>query len=244
MLSKNREKEIRSLQQKKFRNRFGVFAVEGAKNLLELCTSELEVEEIFCTESFLTVNEDKLTKKCSQVFDVKESQLAKIGSFSTNNAGLAVVKIPESKNIRAEKDFVLVLDEVKDPGNLGTIIRTADWYGIRKIVCSENCVDVYNPKVINSTMGSFVRVNVLYTDLGEYFKVVDTPVFGAFLDGKNIYNINFPEEGYILMGNESKGISFELEKYVSSRVTIPRRGGAESLNVGIATAIFCDNVFR
>ena len=244
MLTKAREKQIRSLQQKKFRSELGLFLVEGAKGVLEACASDLDIEEIFCTESFFTLNEDKLTKKCSKIVFVKESLLSKLGTFSSNNAAIAVIYIPKNEELVADNDFVILLDEIKDPGNLGTIIRTADWYGITKIICSNDSVDVFNPKVINATMGSFGRVKLFYTDFDEYLSKTQLPVFGAYLGGESIYSINYPSEGYLLMGNESKGINSNLEKYVSNKITIPRKGTAESLNVAIATSIICDNIMR
>jgi TrmH family RNA methyltransferase len=137
-----------------------------------------------------------------------------------------------------------VLDDIRDPGNLGTIMRVADWYGINKIVASEETADVYNSKVIQSSMGSFTRVNIFYTDLGRYLSESTTPVFGAFLDGENVHEINFGKGGLIIIGNEAKGISEAVEKFVTKRITIPRFGQAESLNAAIATAVICDNVRR
>jgi TrmH family RNA methyltransferase len=137
-----------------------------------------------------------------------------------------------------------VLDDIRDPGNLGTILRIADWYGIRKLICSSSTADVYNPKVISASKGSFTRVEWYYCELNAYLKERSVPVYGAFLDGANVHTHGFEKSGYIVLGNEANGISFEVEQLVSQRITIPRFGGAESLNVGIATAIICDNLRR
>jgi TrmH family RNA methyltransferase len=139
-------------------------------------------------------------------------------------------------------EFVIVLDDIRDPGNLGTIIRTADWYGIHSIVASEETTDFYNPKVIASTMGSFCRVNVFYTDLSSYLSAQKGPVYGTFLNGKDVHALGEKPGGFIVIGNESNGISPAVEKLVTHRITIPRRGGAESLNAAIATAIVLDNL--
>ncbi|MFM7487408.1 MAG: RNA methyltransferase, partial [Cytophagales bacterium] len=141
-------------------------------------------------------------------------------------------------------EFALVLDDIRDPGNLGTIIRTADWYGIKKIIASEETADFYNPKVIHATMGSFCRVQIFYTSLLQYLSDASQPVYGAFLDGDNVHDIDFSKSGLLVIGNEAQGISKVVENKVTQRITIPKRGGAESLNASVATAILLDNVFR
>jgi TrmH family RNA methyltransferase len=141
-------------------------------------------------------------------------------------------------------EFALVLDDIRDPGNLGTIIRTADWFGIHKIIASEETADFYNPKVIHATMGSFCRVLVYYTALPHYLNDTQLPVYGAFLDGVDVHQLKFPNAGLVVIGNEAQGISKEVERSVSHRITIPKKGGAESLNASIATAIILDTIFR
>ncbi|HYG37322.1 MAG TPA: RNA methyltransferase [Cytophagales bacterium] len=247
MISKSWLKLIKSLQIKKFRTKEGLFLVEGAKSVLELLNSDFKIKAIFCTASFHEEHSIQLTN-CKNIIEiVKEEALEGVGTFSTNNAAIAVVNVKPAEFLSLEKnEFGLMLDEVKDPGNLGTIIRIADWYGIKKIICSRDCVDFYNPKVISSTMGSFTRINIFYTDLIEYLSTLRNPpmLIGAFMNGKNIHNYEFPDSGFIVMGNESSGISKEIEHYINEKITIPNFGTAESLNVAIATAIVLDNMKR
>jgi TrmH family RNA methyltransferase len=140
--------------------------------------------------------------------------------------------------------ITLVLDDVRDPGNLGTIIRSADWYGFNRIIASPETADFYNPKVISSTMGSFTRTEIYYADLAEILANAPGKVYGAFLDGKNVHEESFGNGGLIVIGNESRGISFQYQKFITDRITIPRYGEAESLNAAVATAVICDNVRR
>jgi RNA methyltransferase, TrmH family len=168
-----------------------------------------------------------------------------LGEFQSNNTVVAVAEMKPNQSFQLPPHtFGLVLDDIRDPGNLGTIIRTADWYGINHIIASEETADFYNPKVISATMGSFTRMNIFYTSLPEYLSETKTKVFGAFLDGKNVHEITFDSGGFIVIGNESRGISPDVEKLVSERITIPRFGKAESLNAAIATAVICDNIRR
>lgn len=172
-----------------------------------------------------------------------EAELAQIGSFQTNDGAVAIARMKENTEVVLKSgEFALVLDDIRDPGNLGTIIRTADWYGITKIVASEETTDFYNPKVIAASMGSFCRVNVFYTNLSDYLKQQKASVYGTFLEGADVHTTQFANSGFVVMGNESNGISAAVEKYVTHRITIPRKGGAESLNAAIATAIVLDNV--
>jgi rRNA methylases len=160
---------------------------------------------------------------------------------------VATVKIPQWPALihdTLNKKFSIVLDRIQDPGNMGTIIRTADWYGIENIICSEDCVEVYNPKVVQATMGSLSRINVHYVDLASVLTDTKLPVYGALLDGENIYNTNFGTEGLIVMGNEGNGLTEKIKQLVTRAITIPRGGKAESLNVAIATAIFCSEINR
>jgi len=239
VISKAQIKFIKSLQIKKFRNEHKQFIVQGKKNILELLKSNHKLEQLYVTESFF--HESRLSNNNFEL--VSQKELEQISSFQSNNAGLAIVKIPENEYLTVNNDWILVLDQVKDPGNLGTIIRIADWYGINKIVCSEDCVDVYNPKVISASMGSFCRVKVFYTELESYLNKQSEVIFGALLEGSSVYQANKFKKGYLLMGNESQGISSNLKKFISHKVCIPRIGEAESLNVAVATGIICDNLF-
>jgi RNA methyltransferase, TrmH family len=245
MLSKNQIKYIKSLQQKKFRIENQAFVVEGAKSVLEVLHSDFELEFLYATEDFYKESQAILDKQPIKAEIVKDTDLEQAGSFSTNNAALAIVKTKANHEILVgNHEYALVLDDIRDPGNLGTIIRIADWYGIEKIICSKDTVDFYNPKVISATMGSFTRVKIFYTDLVNFLQKNTLPIYGALLDGENIHQTHFEKAGLIVIGNEANGISEAVEKLVSKRITIPRFGQAESLNAGIATAIICDNVLR
>jgi TrmH family RNA methyltransferase len=170
------------------------------------------------------------------------AELQKISGLKNPADAIATVNIPQwagLNDVNLKNKFSLVLDGVQDPGNMGTIIRTADWFGIANIICSEDSVDAYNPKVVQATMGSLARVNIIYTNLTDFISQINLPVYGALLNGENIYTNNFGLEGLIVMGNEGNGIRPGIQQLVTKAVTIPRIGNAESLNVAIATAIFC-----
>ncbi|WP_420386123.1 RNA methyltransferase [Roseivirga sp.] len=244
MLSKRQSKYFKSLQLKKYRQTEGKFLVEGAKGVEEVLQSDFEVEALIGTSAYLSSLAENLKSKAKETIEAKETDLLQVGTFKSNNTGIAVVKIPgQDRNVVEEKGLILALDAVNDPGNLGTIIRIADWYGIKTLVCSMDTADVYNPKVINSTMGSFTRVNVMYADLKDYLSKSDKKVYGALLEGESIYKTDLTD-GIVLMGSESHGISEELRPFVTDPVKIPGRGGAESLNVAVATAVVLDNFFR
>lgn len=244
MLSKNDSKYIKSLQLKKFRIKEKAFAVEGEKNVLELIHSKFHIRRIYASNNFIQTFSAQINQRGTQIEIAKESEISNSSFLKTNTIAIAIAEIPEPKPSKIGDNHILAFDNIQDPGNLGTIIRTADWYGFKNIVCSLNSVDCYNPKVIAATMGSFSRVNVHYLDLEEFIKEQDIPVYGAVLSGKNIHTISFKEKGMLLFGNESKGISEDIAKLISDEVLIPGYGGAESLNVSIATAIFCDNLRR
>ncbi|GHE69023.1 TrmH family RNA methyltransferase [Roseivirga thermotolerans] len=244
MLSKRQSKYFKSLQLKKYRQAEGKFLVEGAKGVEEVLKSDWEVEALLATSEYLKTLDKGLFRKKFDLFEVKENDLLQVGTFKSNSTGLAVVKMPEqSLNANWEEEMVLALDQVNDPGNLGTIVRIADWYGIKQIVCSRDTTDVFSPKVINATMGSFTRVKVHYTDLRSFLSECERHVYGALLDGQSIYQTKL-QHGVILMGSESHGISEELRPLVTHSIKIPGRGGAESLNVAVATAVVLDNFAR
>ncbi|MEF1289809.1 RNA methyltransferase [Vibrio sp. M260118] len=241
MISKNQLKQLRALGQKKQRKAQGLFLVQGEKNVLELANSSLTVKHVFATAEFLT-------QYCSELgnFECIEASLDDLTKASTlvsNNAAIAVVEIPSAEMPKAQ-GLMIALDGVSDPGNLGTIIRVADWYGIKHIVASSDCADPYNPKTISATMGSFGRVTVTQLDLPSYLEKSNLPVYGAFLDGESVHNTQFSPEGILLMGSESHGIREQAAKFVTDKITIPAFGGAESLNVAMATGIILDNLRR
>jgi len=233
MLSKNQIKLITSLQLKKQRNTHRLFFAEGIKVIQELLESKFELEHLFTTQNdFQEVTNDKKVI-------VDEGDLKKISALATPNSCLAVFKIPNEKKIQ-DSGLILALDAVRDPGNLGTILRLCDWFGINQLICSKDAVDIYNPKVVQATMGSIARVNVNYMDLESFINQTKMPVFGTFMEGDNIYKTVLPQEGIIVMGNEANGISPEIEKLIINRLSIPRFGAlqkTESLNVATATAV-------
>ena len=245
MLSKNTVKFIKSLHQKKYRLESGKFFVEGEKSVVEVLQSSFTVDLLLVTQEFATKHATLLSGKAFEVLFVTPNQLEQLGQYQSNDAALAVVQMKSNQAFLPEKgELILALDEVRDPGNLGTIIRIADWYGIKKLIFSSHTAEFYNPKVIQSSMGSFTRVQFYYADLAQAFQEWKLPVYGAFLEGESIHELTNPTPGVLLLGNESQGISKEVEKWVSSKITIPSFGKAESLNVAIATAIFCDNFKR
>jgi TrmH family RNA methyltransferase len=247
MLSKAVIKYIKSLQIKKYRTLHQAFVVEGAKSVRELLESGFGIERLFVTEEFYQSNAVLFNKELS-VELVTENQLIQAGTFSSNNAGLAIARMKNLPPLQVQPtELVLALDDVRDPGNLGTIIRIADWYGIKTILCSETCADFYNPKTISATMGSFGRINAYYLDLPEFLEKLPSqefPVYGAAMHGANIHSMNLSPKGILIMGNEANGIKPEVMRYVTNLIKIPGFGGAESLNVAIATAIITDNFFR
>lgn len=233
MISKNQIKLITGLHQKKQRFANQLFFAEGIKVIQELLLSNFELEYLFTTQN------DFETVEFSKRISITEQELKKISALSTPNTCLAVFKIP-AENTIIDSDLILALDDIRDPGNLGTILRLCDWFGIQQIICSKETVDIYNPKVVQATMGSIARVNVNYVDLKSFITNTKLPVFGTFMNGENIYQSVLPQNGIIIMGNEANGISAEIEKTVTSRLTIPRFGKlqkTESLNVATATAI-------
>lgn len=242
MISNRESKFIKSLQLKKFRQLENQFVVEGAKNVLELLQSSFEVVKVYTTADFLEKNQNTLGTRSHLIQEAKEADLKKAGSFTSNNAALALVKIPKPIDIDASQS-ILAFDRIKDPGNLGTVIRIADWYGFKQIVCSPESVDCYNPKVISATMGSFARVQVHYADLGQLLQNADH-VYGTTLQGDNIHELKFQEPAVVVFGNESEGLADDLKQYLTQEVFIPGYGGAESLNVAVSTAVFCDNFRR
>jgi len=245
MLTKAKIKYIKSLQLKKYRQQEQCFLVEGEKNVIEFLTSDYQVDIVAGVVEMLQKHSAKLITSKSKIYEVNEKLLSDIGSFKNNNSLIAVVQIPKAEQkIEYNTKLNLVLDDIQDPGNMGTIIRIADWYGIENIFASITTTDIFNPKVVNATMGSLTRVKVRYTNLEKLLSEYKGEVYGAYLAGNSIHEVNFAEAAMLVIGNESKGISDSVEKYISKKITIPRYGGAESLNAAMATAIICDNISR
>jgi TrmH family RNA methyltransferase len=198
---------------------------------------------VFATSKYIKANGSKLEK--INTVEATDLELKKAGTLLSNNSVIAIVHTYEMDlPIIASNETILVLDQIKDPGNLGTIIRVADWYGIKNIICSHECADFYNPKVIAATMGSFTRVKLSVTSLPEYLSLQNVPIYGAFLGGENIHKAKLIKNSFIVMGSESHGISEDVSKYISNKITIPNFGNAESLNVAMATGIILDNFIR
>lgn len=243
MISRQLAKFVKSLKLKKYRKKASAFVVEGAKNVVELLSSDYEVMHLFITEKFQLEYQNMLPTG-DQYNLCTEKELESIGTFQSNEYAVAVAKMKDETFEAMEGDLVIALDDVQDPGNLGTILRIADWYGVGQILASYETADLYNPKVINASMGSFTRVSIHYTDLEEKLLGSSRTVYGAFLEGKNVHEIETEFPAIVLLGNEASGISDRLRKTVDRKITIPRIGGAESLNVAVSTAVICDNLIR
>jgi TrmH family RNA methyltransferase len=238
MLSHNQIKLIRSLKQKKWRQSHRLFVVEGLKGLVEFKNSNYVIKEIYTVDA-------KIAEQFNAIL-ISEKQLAQISFLKTPNTVLALVEIPIDIAID-EQGLILALDHISDPGNLGTIIRLCDWFGVSHLICSENTVDCYNEKVVQASMGSLSRVQVHYLNLAEFIKQYEGQVFGTFMSGEVIYKQSLPENGLIVMGNEGQGISEEIELLTHAKVSIPQFGSGkpvESLNVATATAIILSEFRR
>ena len=238
MITKNQIKFIKSLSLKKNRQKEQLFIAEGEKIVAELLNSNFEFHEILATNEWILKNTD------IRAIKVYNSELDRISNLKSANNVLAIVKIKQ-ENLSVTDGLTLVLDDINDPGNLGTIIRMCDWFGVKQLVCSKSTVDCFNPKVVQSAMGSLFRVPIIYTDLEEYVTKVDTPIYGAFMDGENVRNVKVPESVHLIMGNEANGISEEIDNLITDKVAIKNIGSsAESLNVAVATSIllheFCN----
>jgi len=243
MFTKGQAGKIKSLHEKRNREKTGLFLVEGEKSVLETINSDFEIQTILATRDFFNKYEEQIKTKKINYEIVEPAEIEKVGTLESNDSALAIVKQKENGliDMNNKDGIILALDNIRDPGNFGTIIRIANWYGIKTIIASKGTVDFYNPKVISATKGSFTMVKVFYIDLKAYLEKANTPVLGTFMTGENIHELSFPKAGILVMGNESNGISPEIEKIISQKITIPAFGGAESLNVAIATAIIIDN---
>ena len=251
MLSKNKIKFIKSLTQKKYREKFQLFTVEGIKILLELLDSDYIIDELFsCIEL-----PDKLTNniKILNYTSISESEIKTISNLKTPQGIICIVKKAKENHTDINtSELNLVLDNIQDPGNMGTIIRLANWFGINNVICSNNCVDIYNPKVIQASMGGFCKIHFRYTVLEDFLKpytdINDINIYGAFLDGDNIYTSKLQSSGFLIVGNEGNGINKDLEKAVSKKIHIPHfqqnANPVESLNVAMATSIILSEIKR
>ncbi len=240
MLSKAQNKYIRSLTQQKFRNEYNVFIAEGEKIALEWLASGSAVQTIVATGSWAEAHSDIIGRHPeAEVVVVKKSELAAVSTLHTPNHVLLVVRAAEQEAIPHVNKWYIALDELQDPGNMGTIIRIADWFGIPNIICSPGCVDVYNPKVVQSAMGGHLRVGIYEANLIDFLSANPLPKIAATLGGSNVYEQERLDAGVLIIGNESKGISAKVAAMATRQVTIPRKGGAESLNAGVSAGILC-----
>lgn len=238
-LNKSQFKLITSLRQKKYRTKYHLFIAEGTKVVDELLNSSFEIDQLCCVDDSLYKN----VKNCTVV---SEAVLKKISTLKTPNNVLGIFKIPEISMLKQE-GLILVLDGINDPGNLGTIIRLCDWFGIDQLVCSLNTVDCYNAKVVQATMGSLTRVSIIYTNIENFLKNTSLPVYATLMNGENVYKSDLPKNGILVMGNEANGISEPLLKLTNEAISIPRFGNlqlTESLNVATATAILLSEFKR
>lgn len=238
MVSKNELKLITSLHQKKYRNKHQLFIAEGAKGVIELIASKIPLYKIFQTQTIEGLPEDKTV-------EISTAEMKKISCLKTPSDILAVFHMPEVKDNQSS-GLILALDNVRDPGNLGTIIRLCDWFGVSKLLCSENTVDCYNPKVVQATMGSLARVQINYLDLERFLSDTNKPVYGAIMEGENVYKTKLAKDAILVMGNESNGINSSILQKVTNNISIPRFGSqqTESLNVATATAILLSEFNR
>lgn len=239
MVGKKWLKLIKSLQQKKYRNEHQLFFVEGKKVVQELLNAGMEPVRIFVYPDFLDGFQNL------PVEEITPKALKSISALKNPNGVLGVFTMPRPL-ATDEKGWMVALDDVRDPGNLGTIVRLCDWYGIRHLICSPYTVDVYNPKVLQATMGSIARVNVVYTGLEKFLSQSHLPIYGAYMDGKVVYEEKLPPAGILVMGNEANGIAVHLEEFIKNRIAIPQYGEAtaESLNVAMATGILLNEIRR
>ena len=239
-ISKNQLKLITSLSQKKYRQKHNLFIAEGVKVLNELLNSPFEIETLFCTDDFeVAISEKKIVR-------ISETELKKVSTLKSPNKALGLFKIPKEKALQ-NSGFTIALDAINDPGNLGTIIRLCDWFGITQLVCSKDTVDCYNQKVVQASMGSLTRVSIHYTDLENYITKSNLDTFIADMDGENVYKTKLPKEGILIMGNEANGVSEEIKSLLQYKISIPRFGETqetESLNVATATAILLSEFKR
>jgi RNA methyltransferase, TrmH family len=253
MLSKNKARFIVSLQKKKIREEYRLYIIEGDKIVKEFISAGMPVKSLIAKPEFINSFTKEALKTVSETEPVSYEELKQISGLKSPHNALAVVSMPDNEFtlVKLLKEQCVVLDCIQDPGNLGTIIRAAVWFGIKNLVCSEDCVDVYNPKVIQASMGAIIHVRVLYTDIKEFLSAAskkELPIYGTLLDGESIYNQPLSDKGIILLGNESKGISDDLVPFITHRLFIPRFTsetlGIDSLNVGMAASVIFSEFAR
>ncbi|MEZ4875598.1 MAG: RNA methyltransferase [Flavobacteriaceae bacterium] len=238
MISKSEIKLITGLQQKKYRAKHGLFIAEGKKIIADLIKAGVVLHTLFATEDVSELHPNYRS--------LSETELKRMSALKNSNGVLALFEIPKQLPVKSN-GLQLVLDSVRDPGNLGTIIRLCDWFGVEQLICSPDTVDCYNPKVIQATMGSIARVHVVYTDIAEFLTRTNLPIYAAVMEGETIYEIPLPNDAVLVMGNEGNGISEAILALISNKVSIPnfsKNTAAESLNVAMATGILLSEFRR
>jgi TrmH family RNA methyltransferase len=234
MLTKNEIKQLKQLQLKKFRRQDGLYLVEGVKMVEELLQSRHKIHAVYCTAEFADLFTDAVV--------IKSDLMKQISAMTTPPGVIAVAEIPKPKLLDISKGWTLALNDINDPGNLGTILRTADWFGISQVICSENCVDAFSPKVVQASMGAIFRTSVYYLNMQSILNECtnrQVKIYAADMQGEPLGSITFPENGILLMGSESHGIGADIKHLVNHRVNIPGKGKTESLNVSVAAGIIC-----
>ena len=252
MLSKNKISFIKSLHQKKIRDEAGIFIVEGNKMCIELLSSGFEIILLIATTEWLSEHAAIPNARIHEIIEANRHEIERISLLQSIPDVFALVKIPVKQSIEIDyqTELIIALDCIQDPGNMGTILRTADWFGIKNIICSLDSVDVHNPKVVQASMGAVFRANVFYRDLSKFLSEIpkECPVYGTFLEGVNVYHQELSDAGILLLGNEGKGISDSLAPYIQNKIFIPsypvHQRNSESLNVSAAAAIFCSEFRR
>ncbi|MDR1347384.1 MAG: RNA methyltransferase [Prevotellaceae bacterium] len=247
MLGKAKIKQIKSLEYKKFRDELGLFVAEGEKLVSEILQSNLQIDSLFCLPDAILPNNNNI-----QATIISEGEMKHISFLKTPSSAFVVAKIPNRKinTNQISRSLNIILDGIQDPGNLGTIIRLCDWFGIQNVICSLKTADCFSPKAVQATMGAICRINVVYVEPDDFLNSVgkNISIYGTFLDGENIYDAKLSSKGLIIMGNEGKGISPEIEKHVNQKLCIPcfsdSATKSESLNVSVATAIVCSEFKR
>ena len=251
MLSKHLTNVIQNLEKKKFREKYNLFKVEGEKLVQELLLSDMTIDTLLARPSWVERNRTNIRQY--NTIEVDEIEMGRISNFKSLPEVIALAQIPVKEHSPEEikNELSVVLNGIQDPGNIGTILRLSDWFGIRNIFCDHDCANIFNPKSVQASMGAIFRVNVFYLDLVEFiprFVDQDFPCYGAFLEGENIYRTDLRTKGFIVMGNEGNGISPEIERFVTRKITIPSFAhspySTESLNVGVATGIILSEFKR
>ena len=251
MLSKHLTNIIQNLEKKKFREKYNLFKIEGEKLVQELFLSDMKVDTLIARPSWIERNRQKA--QSYNTIEVNEIEMGRVSNFKSLPEVIALAQIPVKEHSPEEikNELSIVLNGIQDPGNLGTILRLSDWFGVRHVFCDHDCANIFNPKSVQASMGAIFRVNVFYLDLVEFipqFVDQDFPCYGAFLEGENIYRTELRTKGFIVMGNEGNGISPEIERFVTRKITIPSFAhspySTESLNVGVATGIILSEFKR